>query len=126
MLRRSPPVRPPAVLRSTASGISPAAGLGKRTRPAPDWCRPASAVRPSAPRTKPRRTEPSVRGSQAGGRPLASIVQAPIATSMRGTLLHRQMPPDITLHHVGALAGEHHLAALHDGVGVGQFARSEE
>ena len=78
-LMRSPPVRPPAVLRSTASGASPPAGLGKRTRPAPDWRRPASAVRPSAPRTKPRRTEPSVRGSQDGVRPLASIVQAPIS-----------------------------------------------
>ena len=35
MSMRSPPVSPPAVLSSTASGGAPAPGLGKRTRAAP-------------------------------------------------------------------------------------------
>ena len=41
---RSPPVSPPAVLSSTASGGAPSPGLGKRTRAAPAWCRTPSAV----------------------------------------------------------------------------------
>src|SRR5688500_13885614 len=68
---RSPPVRPPAELMSTACGGWPAATLGSLILAAPDWNRLSSRVRPSA-CLKAMRAAPFVLCSRPGVAAIAS------------------------------------------------------
>src|SRR5581483_2512996 len=111
----SPPVSPPAMLSSTASGGAPASGLGNRTRAAPDWCSTPTSVAPPR-RANASRTEPCVRGSQE--RVCSTAVDPHPAAKQSDS----KVAPDVGFHHGRALSRQHHLAALHHGIAVGEGA----
>src|SRR5688500_2972236 len=97
MAIRSPPVRPPAVLISTACGGWPGATLGKRIFAAPDWNRRSSRVAPSS-RLKRMREAPCVRCGRVGN----------------DVVSNGEMTANVTVVEIRGRARKDDLATIHD------------